>query len=45
MLAGRDDRVVSARLLPYNTVAYVADPPRFERRAEMFHCEAFRDQL
>jgi HK97 family phage prohead protease len=45
MLAGRDDRIVSARLLPYNTVAHAADPPRFERCAEMFHCEAFRDQL
>ncbi len=45
MLARSDERIVSARLAPYYTVTYVADPPRFERRAEMFHCEAFRDQL
>ena len=45
MPAPHEDRIVSARLLPYNTVAYVADPPRFERRPEMFHTEAFRDQL
>jgi hypothetical protein len=40
-----DERIVSARLVPYNTVAYVADPPGLERRAEIFHTDAFRDQL
>jgi hypothetical protein len=30
MLARNDERIVSARLVPYNTVACVADPPRFE---------------
>jgi HK97 family phage prohead protease len=40
-----DERIVCARLVPYNTVAYVADPPRLERRAEIFHTDAFRDQL
>lgn len=45
MPARRDERIVSARLVPYNTVAYVADAGSGEPRAEMFHCEAFRDQL
>lgn len=42
MRARSDERIVSARLLPYT---YAADPPRFERRAETFHTDAFRDQL
>lgn len=43
--ADGDGRTLDGRLVPYNTVAEVADPPSFTRYREMFMPGAFAGQL
>jgi HK97 family phage prohead protease len=45
LAAGGDGRTIEAMIVPYNQVATVADPPRFEPYQEMFLPGAFRQQV
>lgn len=45
LVDGGDGRMLDGRLVPYNTVAQVADPPHFVAYQEMFLPGAFERQL